>query len=101
MSKVRHCPNDELKNAVSPQFMKKKTIIGLCYLLIAAFTYGYEYNLELKLQTAHFPNWQLTNRNDATMSGILAGALWPIYWPLHASRVMWANAPDQRPPTRP
>jgi hypothetical protein len=71
--------------------MKTKIALTIGYIMMAAFTYGYSYNNELKYQTAHYPNWPLSNRDQSVLSGLGCAALWPIYWPFHLSAAMWPN----------
>jgi hypothetical protein len=71
--------------------MKTKIALAIAYLMMAAFTYGFVYNAELKFQTAACPDMKGTNEVDSQMVGLICSAVWPIYWPFHCSKAMWAN----------
>jgi len=85
-------------NMVSPQRnMKHKIkILIVGYILMAAMTYGYAYNQRLKFENEHFPKWEATNRIQAEGDGVMCAMLWPLYWPFHISRQMWANDQAER-----
>lgn len=71
--------------------MKIKIVLTMVYLAGVVFTFGFAYQDELRFLSECSPRFKLSNRCDAQMTGFICAALWPIYWPLHASKLMWGE----------
>lgn len=68
-------------------------IMVAVYIIGGMFSYGYCYRSDLA--------WRKAQRQvpddvevDAAISACFEGVLWPFYWPMHLSRVLWEKPVD-------
>lgn len=68
-------------------------LLAALYFFGAAFTYGYTYREEFRLQQLSCPSCVTSTRTIASIDSVFTAMFWPLYWPFHLSRIAWSKVP--------
>lgn len=66
-------------------------ILAVGYLVGMVVTYGYSHRYELRQLNEDYPNMPRINEEKAEVRAIICAFVWPLYVPMHASRLMWVK----------